>query len=88
MEILGGSFLTSFPKLACNQPAGKATKFCSPHDMGLSLCFSKNSTLPKPHFVLVGESAHQSILPRFASSLSSTIWNHPANNISQSGSAA
>ncbi|GBM33305.1 hypothetical protein AVEN_101634-1 [Araneus ventricosus] len=41
------------------------------------------STLPKPHSVLVGESAHQSIMPRFASSQPPTIWHHPANNVSQ-----
>ncbi|GBO45380.1 hypothetical protein AVEN_124575-1 [Araneus ventricosus] len=54
--------------------------------MGLSLPFSKDSTLPKPLSVLVGESAHQSIMLRFASSQLPTIWHHPANNISQYGS--
>ncbi|GBM69068.1 Putative protein in type-1 retrotransposable element R1DM [Araneus ventricosus] len=69
----------------------KATEWSahpSEHDMGLSLRFSKDSTLPKPHSVLVGESAHQSIMLRFASSQPPTIWHHPANNISQYGSAA
>ncbi|GBM80142.1 hypothetical protein AVEN_265380-1 [Araneus ventricosus] len=36
----------------------------------------------------VGESAHQSIMLRFASSQPPTIWHHPVNNISQYGSAA
>ncbi|GBN37902.1 hypothetical protein AVEN_224019-1 [Araneus ventricosus] len=53
--------------------------------MGLFLRFSKDSTLPKPHSVLVVESAHQSIMLRFASSQPPTIWHHPANNISLYG---
>ncbi|GBM11598.1 hypothetical protein AVEN_189490-1 [Araneus ventricosus] len=48
----------------------------------LNLC----RTLPKPHSVLVGESAHQSIMLQFSSSQPPTIWYHPANNISQYGS--
>ncbi|GBM11796.1 hypothetical protein AVEN_22923-1 [Araneus ventricosus] len=95
MEILGGSFITHkliihniIPKLARNQSTGHATKFYFSQDMGLSLHFSKDSTLPEPHSVLVGESAHQSIMLRFASSQPPTIWHHPANNISQYGSAA
>ncbi|GBL87695.1 hypothetical protein AVEN_81320-1 [Araneus ventricosus] len=63
-------------------------KVCFSQDMGLSLRFSKDSTLPKPHSVLVGESAHQPIMPRFASSQPPIIWHHPANNIIQYGSAA
>ncbi|GBL75642.1 hypothetical protein AVEN_154957-1 [Araneus ventricosus] len=53
---------------------------------GPFLRFSKDSTLPKLHSVLVGESAHQSIILRF--SQPPTIWHHPANNISQYSSAA
>ncbi|GBN81007.1 hypothetical protein AVEN_175090-1 [Araneus ventricosus] len=55
MEILGGSFITSFPKLACNQSTGHATMFCFSKDMGLSHRFSKDSNLPKSHSVLMGE---------------------------------
>ncbi|GBL81367.1 hypothetical protein AVEN_171942-1, partial [Araneus ventricosus] len=47
--------------------------------MGLSLRFSIDSTLPKPLSVLVGKSARQSIMLRFASSQPPTIWHHPAN---------
>ncbi|GBL96742.1 hypothetical protein AVEN_111871-1 [Araneus ventricosus] len=56
--------------------------------MGLSFRFSKDSTFPKPHSFLVGESAYQSIMLLFASSQPPTIWHHPANNNSQYGSAA
>ncbi|GBM19161.1 hypothetical protein AVEN_79879-1 [Araneus ventricosus] len=56
--------------------------------MGISLHFSKDSTLLKPYSVLMGESAHQSITPRFASSQPPTIWHRPDNNISQYDSAA
>ncbi|GBL83723.1 hypothetical protein AVEN_132635-1 [Araneus ventricosus] len=54
---------------------------------GLYHYFSKDSTLQKPHSVPVGESAHQSIMKRIDSSQSPTIWHHPTNNTSQSGSA-
>ncbi|GBL88113.1 hypothetical protein AVEN_133754-1 [Araneus ventricosus] len=65
---------------------GKEVLFFTGH--GLFPLFLQRSTLPKPHFVLVGESAHQSIMLRFASSQPPTIRHHPANNISQYGSAA
>ncbi|GBM71204.1 hypothetical protein AVEN_119928-1 [Araneus ventricosus] len=61
------------PKLACDQSTGHVTKFCFSQDMGLSLRFSKDSILPKPHSVLVGESAHQSIMLWFAFSQPPTI---------------
>ncbi|GBO13410.1 hypothetical protein AVEN_228732-1 [Araneus ventricosus] len=50
----GSSFITSFPKLTCNQSAGHAMKPHFSQDMGLSHRISKVSTLPKPHSVLVG----------------------------------
>ncbi|GBN01112.1 hypothetical protein AVEN_158488-1 [Araneus ventricosus] len=53
---------------------------------GPFLRFSIDSILPKPLSVLVGESVHQSIMLRFASSQPPTILHHPANNISQYGS--
>ncbi|GBN16217.1 hypothetical protein AVEN_212575-1 [Araneus ventricosus] len=62
MEKLRGSFITSSPKLVCSQSTGHATKFYFSQDMGLSLRFSKDLTLPKPHCVLVGEFTHQSIM--------------------------
>ncbi|GBN05953.1 hypothetical protein AVEN_275336-1 [Araneus ventricosus] len=57
-----------------NQSTGHTTKFCFSQDMRLSLRFSEDSTLPKPHSVLVGETAHQSIMLRFASSQPPTIY--------------
>ncbi|GBM13111.1 hypothetical protein AVEN_64329-1 [Araneus ventricosus] len=84
MEILGGSFTN----LACNQLTAHVTKLCSSQDMDLSLRCCKDSTLPKPHSVLVGGSEHQSIMLRFPFSQPPTIWHHPDNNISQYGSTA
>ncbi|GBN81106.1 hypothetical protein AVEN_146504-1 [Araneus ventricosus] len=55
LKILGGSFITSFPKLACNQSTGHVTMFCFPKEINLSHRFSKYSNLPKPYSALVGE---------------------------------
>ncbi|GBN35603.1 hypothetical protein AVEN_174292-1 [Araneus ventricosus] len=55
MEVLGGLFITSFPKLDCNQPTGQAAKFCFSQNIGLSHIIPKDSSLPKPHSVLVGD---------------------------------
>ncbi|GBN27646.1 hypothetical protein AVEN_33139-1 [Araneus ventricosus] len=76
------------PKVSLQPMNWARNEFCFSQDMGLSLRFSKDSTLPESHSVLVGESAHQSIMLRFVSSQPPTIWHHPANNISQYGSAA
>ncbi|GBL80852.1 hypothetical protein AVEN_26275-1 [Araneus ventricosus] len=64
----GSLYITSFLKVACNQSTGNAMKFCFSQDMVLSHRISKNSTLPKPRSILVGDLAHQSIMPRIASS--------------------
>ncbi|GBN86288.1 hypothetical protein AVEN_73218-1, partial [Araneus ventricosus] len=57
-------------KISLQHRSGKSTghtkKFCSSRDMDPSLCFYKDSTLPELHSVLVGELAHQSIMPWFA----------------------